>query len=343
MAVIEAEAIGTEHLLRANRVASLAELGERSDAWLETRKRGIGGSDAASVAGVGEFKSAYEVYLDKTGQHPDGLSIPENEQMMWGRLLEEPVAQRTAEVHGLTLVKPQYLYQHADPSLYFMLANPDRIAIDPTRDDLGLVELKTCGPWMMDRWGEGPDEPATYALLQAVHYAAVLGLSWAVISVLIAGQIFRTYRIDINPKLVTMLIEYEADFWDRVERRDPPAPSGMDSDTELLNRLWDPTTLEGRKIVVGDEAVNIAHRYNVAHAAFKEAEEAKKAAGNELRLLLGDATEAVDAGGKTVCTWKPQSQGGIDFEPWVTEPWREFVAHCRISNTIRVLRPNKKL
>lgn len=330
-----------EDTFAATKFARLEELDE--PAWLSMRKKGIGGSDAASVAGVGEFKSAFEVYCDKTDWRPAEFTEEENEAMEWGKLLEDAVAAKTARHHGVTLVKPEFMYQHTDPDLAFMLANLDRVVVDPQRDGFGVYEGKTCSAWMEDRWGDEPNEPATYALLQAVHYGAVMGFSWAIISVLIAGQKFRTYRIDIDPQLVSMLTEYEADFWDRVLRHDPPPPSSLDSDTALLNRLWDPTKLEARTIIVGDEGVELAHRYNVAHKAMKAAEDEKKAAGNELRLLMGDATEAVTESGLSVCTWNPQSSKQLDNDKWnrLIPSW--FTEMFTKRSTIRVLRPSKKL
>ncbi|WP_240491790.1 YqaJ viral recombinase family protein, partial [Acinetobacter baumannii] len=37
-------------------------------AWLELRNKGIGGSDAAAIAGLSKYKSPVAVYLEKTGQ-----------------------------------------------------------------------------------------------------------------------------------------------------------------------------------------------------------------------------------------------------------------------------------
>ncbi|HFC9341278.1 TPA: YqaJ viral recombinase family protein, partial [Enterococcus hirae] len=36
--------------------------------WLEDRKKGIGGSDVATVLGLNKYKSPYQLWLEKTGQ-----------------------------------------------------------------------------------------------------------------------------------------------------------------------------------------------------------------------------------------------------------------------------------
>lgn len=40
------------------------------DQWLEARRAGIGGSDAAAIAGLSKWKTPMSVYLDKLGQAP---------------------------------------------------------------------------------------------------------------------------------------------------------------------------------------------------------------------------------------------------------------------------------
>jgi len=50
--------------------------------WLKWRKKGIGGSDAAAIAGLNPWKSPIAVYLDKIGETEP---IEDNERMRIGR------------------------------------------------------------------------------------------------------------------------------------------------------------------------------------------------------------------------------------------------------------------
>ena len=38
--------------------------------WLDCRRQGVGGSDAAVVCGVSRYKSPVELWMEKTGQLP---------------------------------------------------------------------------------------------------------------------------------------------------------------------------------------------------------------------------------------------------------------------------------
>ena len=53
-------------------VADLTEIKPSSPEWLELRKLGIGGSDAAAVCGIGR-RTPYEVWADKVNP-----SVPED-------------------------------------------------------------------------------------------------------------------------------------------------------------------------------------------------------------------------------------------------------------------------
>lgn len=61
---------------------------ERSE-WLDYRKKGIGGSDAGAICGLNPYRTAIQVYLDKTS---DGTEDIDNEAMRQGRDFEEYVA-----------------------------------------------------------------------------------------------------------------------------------------------------------------------------------------------------------------------------------------------------------
>lgn len=339
MTMIVDEAVDVEDRLNARRVAPLSELAPQSEPWLKARKMGLGGSDAAAVCGLGEFKSAFEVYLDKTRQHPDGLSIPDNKQMKWGRLVEPVLADDNAARMGTTHIKPSWLFQHRD--IDWMLANPDRLVIDPMRDGLGIYEGKTCGPWMADRWGEdGSDSPATYAIFQAVHYMEVLDLQWADIAVLIAGQDDRHYRIERDDEFVQMLIAYEADFWDRVMRKDPPPPEGTAGDKDLLQRMFD--AVQDKTILVGQDALELTQQYMQFREIEKQAGEEKERCGNALRLLLGDAEIAVDVDDRVVCTWREHDTSFFDQSEF-EEDMPRFSAKYRHTRKQRTLHVPKKL
>lgn len=65
--------------------------------WLRYRKFGIGGSDAGAICGLNPYRTAIQVYFDKTS---DAVEDTDNEAMRQGRDLEDYVAQRFMEATG---------------------------------------------------------------------------------------------------------------------------------------------------------------------------------------------------------------------------------------------------
>ena len=75
-------------------IMTVEEMKDRA-AWLRMRSGGIGGSDAAVIAGLSPWKSPYELYLEKTGEAaaPD---LSDNERVYWGTV---PRGDRGKGVH----------------------------------------------------------------------------------------------------------------------------------------------------------------------------------------------------------------------------------------------------
>lgn len=75
--------------------------------WLEYRRAGIGGSDAAVIVGLNPWRSLSELYADKLGLLPDK---EDNEQMRIGRDLEEYVARRFCEATGKKVRRNNWMF-----------------------------------------------------------------------------------------------------------------------------------------------------------------------------------------------------------------------------------------
>lgn len=72
------------------------------DEWLLDRLKGIGGSDVATILGLNQYKSVYQLWLEKTGQVE--LKDTESEPAYWGNVLEEVVAKEFQERTGKKFV-----------------------------------------------------------------------------------------------------------------------------------------------------------------------------------------------------------------------------------------------
>ena len=104
------------------------------ESWLWFRRHSIGGSDAAAIVGLNNFRSPLGVWLDKMGKVEEE---PETEAMRLGRDLEEYVAERFTEATGKKVRrKNAIIYNSAYP---FAHANIDREIVG----EKAVLECKT--------------------------------------------------------------------------------------------------------------------------------------------------------------------------------------------------------
>lgn len=259
---------------------------EERKAWLELRRTGIGGSDAAASVGLSKWKTPLDLYLDKKGQ----IETAENESMAWGHKLEPVIRQEYANRTGRTVSVPPGIIRH--PTVDFALMTPDGIA-----DDSRVLQVKTART--AEGWGEpGSDEIPQEYLLQVTHEMFVTGLGVADVAVLIGGSDFRIYVVEADTELQRMLIDREREFWGHVQRDEPPPPVNR----EDVKRRW--RISSGAQCRASDAAESVARRLAISKAWLKLLEEQIDGTTAELQEYMTDAAELVSESGEVLATWK---------------------------------------
>ncbi|AVX21629.1 putative phage-type endonuclease [Carboxydocella sporoproducens DSM 16521] len=287
------------------------------DQWLEYRKRGIGGSDAAAIAGLNKWKSPVTVWLEKTGQiEPEESS----EAAYWGSILEDIIAKEFSLRTGLKVQRKNAILQH--PEYPFMIGNIDRLIIDKKHGN-GILECKTTGEYNKGDW-EGDKIPDHY-LIQVQHYLAVTGLQYAYIAVLIGGNKFQYKLVPRDEEIIQYLIKIESDFWKLVESRTPPEMDGSQASADLLDILY-PNSLPDSRIELPPDAEKLITEYEEAAAEEKAAAERKEAAANKLKAMLGDYE--VGFIGKRKVTWKTVTSARLDTKRLKAEMPDIYSQYC---------------
>ena len=183
--------------------------------WLRERKNYLGGTDLSAIAGLNPYRTALDVYLDKTS---DDIRYETSPAMRWGTLLEDTIAKEYAEVTGQKIeIEPTTIYH---PSMKFLGANIDRWVGDKEY----VLECKTAGFTRGKEWGEvGTDQIPESYLIQCAFYASICDVPKVDIAVLIAGQDFRIYTYNRNKDLEDKIIKIGVNFWhNHIEKRIPP-------------------------------------------------------------------------------------------------------------------------
>jgi len=262
---------------------------ERNE-WLEWRKKGIGGSDAAAVAGLNPWKSPFAVWMEKTGQiEPE----EPGEAAYWGTILEDIVTQEFSKRTGMKVRRRNAILQH--PDFPWMLANIDRMIVG---ENVGL-ECKTTSAYNAKEW-EDDEVPAQY-LVQVQHYMAVTGAKSWWLAVLIGGNRFLYKRVDQDEELIQQLIEIERDFWENhVVPGIPPEMDGSSASTEFLKKMYPegkPNTID-----LPSEAGELIESLDLLNEELKALEMRKAECENRLKAMLGESE--IGKFGDRLVTWK---------------------------------------
>lgn len=268
-------------------------------AWLEARRKGIGGSDVSAIVGLNPWKSAISVYMEKTGEIGE---VEENEKMYWGNRLEDLVADEFMKRTDMKVRRRNAILRH--PEYKWMLANVDRMIVGRKEG----LECKTAGQFMASEW-DGEEVPAQY-LLQCQWYMAVTGYKAWWIAVLIGGQEFVYKRIERDEGIINHLIDECGHFWhEYVLKEVPPAFDGSRDSEELLKKLY-PTADPDSETELPDEADELIKAYMLAKEEEKEAKETKQRFENQLKNMIGEfETGYAD---HHIVTWKPITSNRLD-------------------------------
>lgn len=189
--------------------------------WLEERKKGIGGSDAAAILGLNPYKDNIKLWEEKTGRR-QAEDISEKEYVKYGTNAEDLLREL------FKLDYPKYEVRHDEntiikhPKYPFLFASLDGTLIDKETGEMGILEIKTTNilqSMQKEKWKE--KIPDNY-YCQVLHYLNVTGYSFVILKAQLKydydGEIkldTRHYKIlkEEVAEDMKMLEEKEIEFW----------------------------------------------------------------------------------------------------------------------------------
>lgn len=267
--------------------------------WLEFRRKGIGGSDAAAVLGISPFRTGVDLYYDKLG-----LPVEDNEgnwvAMEVGTLLEDLVARIFAKKTGLKVCPMPAMFQHPDHP--WMLADIDRLVTLPD-GSTAILECKTTNYNARDKWEyDGKPIVPPYYEAQGKHYMAVLDLDYVYYCCFYGNNedevIIR--RIDRDKDYESELIALEENFWiNHVQAKVPPPYVERDGELILdsLRRCLGPSYKDAPPVALTQAQSTKVLRY-------QELQVEKSALNAEVKKL-GDEMEHLNL------SWLQRPKAGV--------------------------------
>jgi predicted phage-related endonuclease len=275
-------------------------------AWLalreEFRKRGVGGSELASVAGVpGAFSSPYAQWAERTGRIARREST--SAYLADGRDIEAIVASRFEDESGLKIRRRYAIITNTDTPHLF--ADVDGFIGGPVNSEMGW-EGKTYD--VRSRKFDNGCPPSYTA--QVTGYMAVTGKRRWVLTAWAYGQGIKNFYFTLDPNdkkpewacEMVVLTQAEvdaaeiiaADFMAYVERDEPPSIDGSDATTQALREIY-PVADAGSEIDL--EHVRAAlDAIGDIDARIKELEEQKESMKNVVIEAMGESENGTATG-----------------------------------------------
>ncbi len=203
------------------------------------RAKSLGGSDIGALLGFSKYRSAVDVWMEKTGKD---IAIRDSLPLRFGQFAEEFVASEYALATGLSLANHDAAVIH--PEYQFMHGHIDRFALNGDLPLIGsdgkitasrILECKTANPFAQSEWGEaGSDQVPLSYLVQCVWYMMLTNINRTDLAVLFGNTDFRIYEITRDLELEQMVMERAIGFWENHVLKDIPPPASSESDYKTL-------------------------------------------------------------------------------------------------------------
>lgn len=175
-----------------------------TEAQRERRKSHLGSSDMAAVLGVDPFRSAYDVYLEKTGQLEEAKTADYAEA---GNMFEDGVL-KYAENRLGKLIRNQYRIAEGFP----LASNIDALVVSSGEP----VECKTAGLFgpLVEHWGEpNTDELPDRVIIQCHVHMLCTEKKICHVPAFLGGRGFAMFHVLYDDEIASIVMDKSLEFW----------------------------------------------------------------------------------------------------------------------------------
>jgi putative phage-type endonuclease len=268
------------------------------------RRKSLGGSDIGAILGLSKYKSAVDVWMEKTGKVVNQKdSLP----LRFGQFAEEFVASEYrlatgSELvhHEKTIIHPEYTYMHGHIDRFVLDGNTALFNAEGQITASRILECKTANPFAQSDWGEARTDqvPLTY-LVQCIWYMMLTNIDQTDLAVLFGNADFRIYEIHRDLELERMVLEKAGIFWENHVLTDmPPAAS-----SELDYKTLFGKSIIGKSVEAPAETCELIKKLQELNQEVEQSEFEISQIKQNIMAQMQDA-EVLTFQGKTLATWK---------------------------------------
>ena len=276
------------------------------------RTKYLGGSDIGAILGFSKYRTALDVWLEKTGR---AVNTVDNIPVRFGSFAESFVASEYAAQTGFSLVHSETGVAH--PQYPFMVGHIDRYVFESSDDIEGelfnsdglcvaahLLECKTASPFNQSDWGElGTDEVPMSYLVQCLWYLAITNLERCDVAVLFGNSDFRIYEVYRDKELEDLIVAKAAAFWNDYIQLETPPPAQCEADYQNLFKR----EVSGKAIEADLEICDLTQKLQLLNTEIKSKEIEISQIKQTIMGQMGEA-ELLTYQGQVLATWKSPKQ-----------------------------------
>lgn len=298
------------------------------------RKKGIGGSDVAAILGHSKYKTAIDVYLEKTTDYERPVDDKNRLRMDIGNALEKLLIdsfKNRYEHEGLRVwtslntfhdVNNNYLIANIDGLVWKETENKVKGTIYPILigapggytyegDAVAILETKTARQ-RTDEWGEAGTNiiPIEY-LMQIAHYCSVTDVPKAFISVFFKqSEEMVDYIYYRDSALEAYITERLINFWENHVLKGVLPPLQTALDTKFVYNNIEIIQLKLEDTELRQEIEN----YKVLSERIKMLEKEKLKHRDNVIIKLAGYGNIIDWKGDKLGSFSEQRRNGLDIE-----------------------------
>ena len=253
--------------------------------WLALKSKLLGGSEVASLFGIG-YKTPLAMYMEKAGlSEPEDLSnvVP----VMAGSIFEDSIAELAMTIRGISIHKSQNFHYDEErrtcATLDYLYTESDGSTVPVELKFLGgkrdYIALENEGEYLP------PDKFVVQTQFQMHH----TNTSHAYLIAMIGNSELMVNRIERDQDLIDNMLTATDLFWESVDNRTPPEPilpRDYEAVMALMNRVDESRTVQAFSNLKIEQLIL---DYKEAANAEKVAVDTKKSAKAQLLEFMGDA------------------------------------------------------
>lgn len=263
------------------------------------RKTYIGSSDASAIVGVSPWKSSFALYQEKIGEFHEEITPEKQKIFNRGKKFEPLILEMLLEElisRGHDVEEIARNERLRDPELNFLASESDMVLrVD---GEVISAEAKSVNGFAAKLWGEPEtDDFPIYYQCQTMHDLMVKRRNKCVVAALIGTDDLRIHWIERDEEIIRAIRKKEVEFWDRIQRRDPPEPTSQ----EDIKRLYQFDS--GDVMEADDDLMALCQDLKALKDHIKQSEGSAEVLSTRIKSAMGEAALLMYCGQK-LASWK---------------------------------------